>query len=129
MKRRHWRALIGSGIVLGPLLMVGGYYYEDTKQGRALNDARLLLFACESYRQEPESGGKYPTKLSEVAGRLEQGRDALIDPWGNPYRFAAVWNEQGEAETYVWSERTVNGKTTLLRMQRTTDGQYVIFGR
>jgi hypothetical protein len=101
----------------------------------AINEAGLLIEACQAYRRHPESGGKYPTNLADVIRPpirsdpfLEDSGRVLIDPWGNPFRYALVPNENGEPEPYVWAERVKDGKLTLIGAKGTAAGKTKLFG-
>ena len=101
----------------------------------AIDQARYLAIGCEMYYEHPKSGGKYPEKLADLIHPpfgdgpfVEDHSSDLIDPWGNPYKYALVQNENGKWEPYVWAERTVDGKTTLLGAKWTANGEAQLFG-
>jgi hypothetical protein len=110
-------------------------YYNTHK---AIAQSRFLVGMCEAYRNysaNPQRG-KYPATLTELVkppfdgGQfVVEGERDLIDPWGNPYRYAVIPNAKGEQEVYVWCERTVNGKLTLHGAKRRADGEIELFGR
>ena len=58
-----------------------------------------------------------PAKIEQVADFLQNGKKALIDPWGNEYKFAAVKKKLfGDTEVeslFIWTERTVDGKSKV----------------
>jgi hypothetical protein len=82
-----------------------------------------LLQACLAFKISPADGmGKqFPTVLLELAkppnGRtsyLKNGEKDLIDPWGKTFQYAVAKDEKGELQAYVWTERTVGGKTKVI---------------
>ncbi|MEI6892887.1 MAG: type II secretion system protein GspG [Pontiella sp.] len=110
--------LLIVGILFG--LGVGGYRLarRAAREGRAKAEIELLQTALEEYRVEY---GVYPRGADQtiqslfaalpadqrqwmegaVSGSLE-----MLDPWGNPYRYAfinrfqyAIWSEGADADT------------------------------
>jgi hypothetical protein len=141
MKRR-WLAYLALGtlvVLLGLGLMTAltvDYGGSSTRTGEAVYHASGLLLGCEAYRRNPGSGGKYPASLSELLAPpfgggsfLRNGQDDLIDPWGNPVRYAVVRTKDGGQEVYVWGERVVDGRLRLVGAKMTPDGQVEVFGR
>jgi len=82
---------------------------QDAKAG-----ARLIEQAFKKYYVD---NGKWPAKLEDIAKNVQDGKKALLDPWGKEYRFKIV-NVKTEGGTeverpYIWTERTVDGKTKV----------------
>ncbi|HJZ53473.1 MAG TPA: hypothetical protein VKE74_00855 [Gemmataceae bacterium] len=136
MKRWIWAAavlvVLAAGVVL--ILATTSYGIPD-RQSRAVLQAEGLIAACEAFREHPDSGKKYPATLAELvnppwggSSYLKHREQDLIDPWGNPFKYAIVPNEKGEPEVYVWTELTRDGKTTLLGAKQTADGKTHLFG-
>jgi hypothetical protein len=102
---------------------------------RTIDKAKTLVLACQAYRKDPKSGQAYPATLADLlhppsGGEpiLYEGANELVDCWGRPLKYALVPNDHGEPEPYVWAERTVNGKTTLIGAKGTADGEITLFG-
>ena len=117
------------------LTMCGNSSDRHQKSHEAISRASDLVLGCQAYSNHPKSGAKYPAALTDLihspfgGGPFALGsEDSCKDPWGNPYKYALVRNEKGEWEPYVWAQRTVNGKTTLLGAMRTVEGQTKLFG-
>jgi hypothetical protein len=72
-----------------------------------------------------DADGRCPARLADLPGI--PSRD-LVDAWGNPFRYAVVPNAAGQMEPYVWTERTQDGKTTLIGAKVAADGTVVRFG-
>jgi len=109
---------------------------ESFRYGRAIHESHGFVHGCWSYR-ERTPGRKFPAKLSELLLRSPEGvgpfmdtrDDTCDDPWGNPYKYALVPNENGELEPYVWAERIENGKAKLYGAKCSADGTVTQFGR
>jgi general secretion pathway protein G len=71
-------------------------YLEDARVGRAKGEMRVIKSALEKYHME---NGQFPEQdqIQIIAPYLEQGSQGLIDPWGQPYRFAV--DSQQDAES------------------------------
>ncbi|MBN9121950.1 MAG: type II secretion system protein GspG [Planctomycetes bacterium] len=136
MKRSRWVVLA----LLVPLLATVGLLCFGMKesdrhqtQHEAIAHSCDVLLACESYYRHPDSGKKYPSGLTDLVeppfggSSFLRERD-LIDPWGNPYRFATVRGAKGDTELYVWAERVVGGKRKLLGAKMAPGGQPELFG-
>ena len=89
--------------------------------------ARVLVLACQAYREHPGSGGRYTSTLADalappfggsLLGEGEDPSDVLTDAWGNPFKYAVVLNDAGEPEPYVWAERTRDGAPTLIGAEK-----------
>jgi hypothetical protein len=107
------------------------YYYVH----RSIYNAKTLIHSCLTYRDHPQSGGKYPASLDELikppfggTPLLEDPQHDVLDGWGKRLRYAVVVNEQGEPEPYVWAERVVNGKIFLCGAKGMSNGTVVAFG-
>ena len=55
--------------------------------------------------------GRWPAVLLDVAPLLEGGVNALLDPWGETYKYEVAADEQGKERPYIWTERTAGGIT------------------
>ena len=140
MKRFRW-VVLGLAVLLVALIALSSVVRVSggpTPTGQAISQSKLLLQMCEYYRDHSANPqrGKFPTTLAELAKPpfdgaqfLTKGERDLIDPWGNPYRYAVIPNTKGEPEVYVWGERTKNGKLTLHGAKRRADGEIELFGR
>lgn len=137
MSRRNWAIVVPVVLLVGAVVLIVSTtrYLGPTRSSQAVLQARGLLLACEAYHETPKSGKKYPAKLADLhtppfsgGSFLRNGEDDLIDPWGNPFKYAVVPDAKGEPELYVWSERTVEGKLTLIGWKRTAGGSTVLFG-
>jgi hypothetical protein len=98
--------------------------------------AEVLARACRDYsRHSPD--GRFPVGLTDLRSPppgddrrvLDDDGSDLTDTWGTPFRYAVVANETGQLEPYVWAERTVDGKTTLLGAKIAADGSVIRFGQ
>jgi hypothetical protein len=73
-------------------------YLDQAKETNATMSCQYIVKACKAYRDHPASGGQYPEKLAlllrpsfvEGVAFLETGERGLIDPWGNPFKYALV---------------------------------------
>jgi hypothetical protein len=137
MKPWKWAVVVLVLLALGIVLILAATTYDGySKSDQAVMQAANLTQVCEAYRVHPNSGKKYPATLADLASPpfggssfLKYGKDDLIDPWGNPFKYAIVPNEKGEPEVYVWTERIVDEKLMLLGAKRTADGETHVFGR
>lgn len=132
-----WTAWIVSVLVfVGVAIVLGTTHYGSPERpSRAVLQARSLLTACEVYRARPESDDKYPATLRDLVkppwgggAFLRNPQENLLDPWGNPFKYAVVQTDGGEPELYVWAERTADGKTRLIGAKRTASGATTHFG-
>jgi hypothetical protein len=97
-----------------------------------LHRAENIALACQWYaRQSPD--GKYPATLAELQKPMTPGRapwvDEIADAWGTPFRYALIPNESGVLEPYIFTERTCEGRNTILGAKVAADGTIVVFGR
>jgi hypothetical protein len=95
---------------------------EEAKEKAALLQARSLASACEAYAANPGNPkpAQHPQKLADLvappfvkAGFLKNGKADLFDPWGQEFKYEVVEVKDGVKLPYVWTERTVGGKTTV----------------
>lgn len=88
---------------------------DDSIEGRAKNDMMIILTACKKYYAE---NGEWPIQLEDIADQLENGKKALIDPWGNKYMFSVESIPQANGTTnqrpIIWTVRTVNKTAKIL---------------
>lgn len=95
---------------------------EAAKRQRAELNCRSILLACEAYALNPANkAGTHPTILLELvkppfggASYLRDGEKDLVDPWDKMFQYAVAKDEKGNLRPYVWTERTVDGKTTVI---------------
>jgi hypothetical protein len=140
MNRRKWSIGVQVGLVVALVVAVvltvftRGHVVPD-RVYRAVLQAKGLTLACEAYHENPSSGNKYPAKLADLhsppfggSSFLRNGEEDLLDPWGNPFKYAVVPDAKGEPELYVWSEQTVDGKLQFIGAKRTAGGSTVLFG-
>jgi type II secretory pathway pseudopilin PulG len=90
---------------------------EDAKERLAVINARNLTVAAKAYRIKHD---KWPEKLADLTkgtkdmpAYIAGGEKALLDPWGEQYKFAMLEDEKGQEQVYVWSERVVGGETKV----------------
>src|SRR5262245_28386923 len=75
----------------------------DSKSGLAKMKALNVVKACRAYQAIND---KYPSNLSDLIGTdgnralLDGGEQAILDPWGKPYKYALVQIENGDFEPY-----------------------------
>jgi hypothetical protein len=94
---------------------------EDAKEKDAERRVKDLESACEAYATNPANAkGKYPEKLADLitppfskSSYLKNGKDDLIDPWGKEFKYEVTKDKSGRVRTYIWTERTVEGKTKV----------------
>jgi hypothetical protein len=137
MNRVSWWITVLALLLVGLIVLAicTTRYFGPTRTSQALLQARGLIVACEAYHENPKSGGKHPATLADLysppfggGSYLKNGGDDLIDPWGNPFKYAVVPDAKGEPELYVWSEQTVDGKLKFIGAKRTARGSTVLFG-
>lgn len=94
---------------------------EAEKEARTLFQARSLMTAAEAYYSHPQSRNKYPDSLNDLlnppfgkASFLRNGPADLLDPWGKTFQYDIRKDANGNQRAYVWTERTVNGKTKVI---------------
>ncbi len=95
---------------------------EAADEQKARLACESILTACEAFQTCPQNEkAAPPTVLMELVkppfggpSYLRNGAADLLDPWGNMLHYAVARNEKGELRAYVWSERTVGGKTKVV---------------
>ena len=117
-------SLLTAAVLLGvPAVAVADdAKLEAAKRQRAELHCRSLLLACEAYAVNPANKtGAHPTILLELvkppfggASYLRDGEKDLVDPWGKMFQYAVAKDDKGTLRPYVWTERTVDGKTTVI---------------
>jgi hypothetical protein len=126
-------------LVAMPVVFVASIHPTDKHYNtfQAAIRAEECVWACRKYSRQPDAGGKYPARLADLLAPPFGGesmleaweKDSLIDPWGNPYKYALVPNADGTPEPYVWTEREApHGRTTLIGAKLTAQGEVVAFG-
>ncbi len=136
MNRLAWLVTVPAVLFVGLVVVAvcTTRYLGPTKTSDAAFRSMAVLKACEAYRNHPNAGDRYPASLAELVHPPWGGSSFLNDPehdltdaWGNPFRYAVVLGEDGEAVPYVWAERTVDGRLKLIGAKgRARDG--AIFG-
>ena len=134
MKRR-----VGIAVIMLAVIFVGialwfcwpRYLGGNDKYHWSIADLRTIASACRAYSLQ--SGGAYPEKLGDLIhppfGKKPflDSKDAIIDPWDKPYRYAVVPNERGEPEVYVWTEYDDDGGWVMIGVKVRADGSTVRF--
>jgi hypothetical protein len=99
---------------------------EKVQEEKAKLKRQSILTACEAYSISTSNPGltdaeKMPTTLTNLVqppfggtSFLRNGEKDLLDPWGKMFQYAVVKDEKGELRAYVWTERTVDGKTKVI---------------
>jgi hypothetical protein len=137
MKRRRWvEAAIVLSVIAVVVFFANPRYLGPTRTSDRIFEVKRIIYACEAYRFSPSNtGNKPPAKLADLIHPPFEGgpfvRDAeadLLDPWGNPYRYALVPSAEGKFDAYVWSERVVDGRLTLIGAKLQADGGTHFFG-
>lgn len=96
-------------VAAGVLLCLGSFRFSDGngKEDDARAKAEQLVTYAKTWSTRHD--GKHIEELSVLVLYAEDGGRALVDPWGQPYQFRYVSDEQSERERIViW---TVNPKT------------------
>jgi hypothetical protein len=94
---------------------------EEAKGKVAGLRAEAVMLACEGYRINPANfNGVLPTSFTDLLippfggpGFLKNGKADLLDPWGKEFKYRVAPDEKGQETPYVWTERTVDGETTV----------------
>jgi type II secretory pathway pseudopilin PulG len=96
---------------------VGAFYLfpqlDKAKEQKAYSDVKALTQAAGIYRTN--NNGKLPPSLDALATVQPSGdkpiikRDALFDPWENPYKYDPSGSRNGGMEPDIWCE-TPEGK-------------------
>lgn len=134
MRKWHW--ISGTMMVILISLAIRVYvfgYTEFTKTDLAIEQSRTLVRACEAYRIKNRAEGKYPSRLLDLVeppnGRtavIDGGKLALLDPWGEQYRYALVETKDGPIP-HLWFEREIGGRLHLIGVKFVA-GKVVQFG-
>jgi hypothetical protein len=137
MNLRTWAIVAVAALcVAGVVLTVSTTRYGTPERvSRAVLQAAALLTACEAYREHPESGNRYPASLAELVEPpfgggpfLKDPANDLLDPWGNPFKYALVTDGAGQPVPHVWAERTADGRTARIGAKLTAGGKVEAFG-
>jgi hypothetical protein len=104
-----------------PIFCVADEKEEKAKETRALTQSQILLRTCEAFKIHPgNEGSRYPVALLNLkkppwgGGSYIDNEKDLLDPWGKPFHYGVAVDEKGNVQTYVWSERKVDGKTKVI---------------
>jgi hypothetical protein len=92
---------IGVLVAFGLIVLIGGFElhvgscfdtYTDDRQGRAMNDLRVIGFAIRKLIEVDKLTPEVWKRIDGMEGisaliapQLEQGKDGLLDPWGQQY--------------------------------------------
>ncbi len=93
-------------LCLAPFVFFGALS-EKAKGVRAVADAQVITLAVKTYYLQ---NNRWPVQTFDVAPFLEKGKDGLLDPWGEPYKYALSLDEKGNTIPHVWAEREVKGE-------------------
>jgi hypothetical protein len=117
---------VGLGVLTLLVAWPGVRADDKEAEKQAILQAQLqrnsILAACEAYHASPQNKtGAHPTILPELvkppfggSSFLRNGEKDLVDPWGKMFQYAVAKDEKGNLRPYVWTERTVDGKTTVI---------------
>jgi general secretion pathway protein G len=87
-------------------------YLEDARKSKAQLQCQSFAEACEAYYLNPQSGGNYPTQLSDLnqpfggtggQSYLKNGVNDLVSPWGqqSQYVLTTYQNSDGSLRPLV----------------------------
>jgi general secretion pathway protein G len=89
-------------------------YLEDAKEGAAKGGIKTIETACKAFEIKV---GNAPGSLAELlnppgGGKpyLENGQEALLDPWKKPYAYDASGGHNGGQKPDIWTT-TPDGRT------------------
>jgi general secretion pathway protein G len=157
-KRRGKKLLRGEGFTLLELLIVMAImatlaaiglikykgFIEETKEKKAISDINEIANLIEQFKEENE---RYPASLDEL------GKGTFLDPWGHPYQYVNISDDdkknadkqqarkdrnQKPINTYydLWSngadgefQKQVNGEKSRDDIIRAWDGMFVGLGK
>ena len=87
----------------------------SAKEGLAEINAETLIKAVKTYQTQ---NNRWPAQLTDVADFLENGVLAILDPWGQPYKYEIGPTIDPKSlirgEPYVWAERKVGEKVKVI---------------
>lgn len=91
-------------------------YLEDARKSRAQLQCRSLEQSIQAYYTNPQSGNQYPTGLTDLiqppfggTSFLKNGREDLIDPWGQEYQVKMVQGQDGADLPLVYTTSKTDG--------------------
>ncbi len=95
--------------------------YEAALEAHAELRLHSIITACQAYYTNPKSGHEYPEKLTDLvkppwggSSFLNDPATDLLDPWGQPFQYERRKDSAGAERPFVWTERTVDGKTKVI---------------
>jgi len=110
-------------VVLAGVSSIAVFRYLDaSKIKRAKVDVRTIENACKMYRLD---NGNFPNSLQDlISGSkpyLENGEEAILDPWGRPYVYDASGRQSGPNRVDV--STTDPDNNVIGNWQSTREGQ------
>lgn len=98
--------------ILVVLAGIGGYYYlqhvDDAKKDAAAMQVKTLTKAAQAYKLHnddfPQSLDQLLVKSPSGKGPYLEDADALIDPWGQPYRYDKMGARNNGLKPDIYSE-------------------------
>jgi len=91
--------------IISTLSTIGFVYYrkfiEETKEKKAISDINEMANLIEQYKEEH---GKYPESLDDL------GKGTFMDPWGNPYNYVNIAEDDKKASDHQKARRDRNKK-------------------
>lgn len=137
MKLRSWLGVVAVLAVFALALVCSQPRYFDRHDVIHSTIARTkdIVTGCVTFRDNPQSEGKYPATLDELIRPpfggppyLRNMEDDLLDARGERFGYAVVVDETGGAQVYVWGNGRKHGKPHLCGAKANVDGTVVAFG-
>jgi hypothetical protein len=110
-----WAIVMVSAAIVFLLCLCFFTRYEGIEKSDVARwKAQAIYNACWHYFVEAKS---YPDELADLLDDppyLEGGPKALIDPWGNSYRYELHTDANGESYPFIWTEYTENDRKKII---------------